>query len=320
MSEQGSRLQHFPPSFFAMVMGLGGLSIAWIHAFYNFGITPLIGLGLLGFTTMVFVMILVPFLLKWKKYPQEMKADFKHPIKVNFFPTVSISLVILAIGWKNVLPDMSHALFILGASLHILFTLKIVSSWMHHEHYKIEHMNASWFIPAVGNILMPLVGVHFGYIEISWFFFSVGFMLWIILVAIVFNRIFFHDPLPAMLIPTFFILIAPPAVGFMSYLALNGGEIDAFARILYFSALFLTLLLATQWKAFTKLQFTLSWWAYSFPTAAITIATMVMLKHNPTPFYEGLSYALLGFLSVLIVLLLSKTFIAIAHKRICQPH
>ena len=117
--------------------------------------------------------------------------------------------------------------------------LYVLHVWFNHEHLKIAHLNPAWFIPAVGNILVPIAGVGLGYIELSWFFFSIGILFWIVLFTIIMNRVLFHEPLPAKLAPTLFILIAPPAVGFVSYIGLTGGGgIDGFARILFYGALF----------------------------------------------------------------------------------
>ncbi len=76
--------------------------------------------------------------------------------------------------------------------------------------------------------------------------------------VIIFNRIIFHMPLPVKLLPTLFILIAPPAVGFLSYINLTG-ELDAFAHVLYNFALFLTILLLSQLPRFARLPFFISW-------------------------------------------------------------
>jgi tellurite resistance protein len=317
--QQPGRLAYFPPSFFAMIMGLGGFTLALEKAQGMWGLSPFVPLMALGFTSMVFLLLLGAFAYKLIKYPQELKADFNHPIRINFFPALSIALAILGMAWHPIAADFAAILWWSGALLHIAFTLVIVSSWMHHQHYQITHMNAAWFIPAAGNILMPILGVQIAGVEVSWFFFSVGLVLWIILQGIVFNRVIFHDPLPAMMVPTFFILIAPPAVGFLSYIALVG-EVDGFARILFYVALFLFVLLVTQFKHFSRLQFTLSWWAYSFPTAALTMGAMVMSERVGGLFFLGLSYALLALLSLLILVLLFKTLGAIAHRKICQPH
>jgi tellurite resistance protein len=41
---------------------------------------------------------------------------------------------------------------------------------MHQNKYEIKHFNPAWFIPIVGNILVPIAGVHHAPIEISYFF------------------------------------------------------------------------------------------------------------------------------------------------------
>ena len=116
--------------------------------------------------------------------------------------------------------------------------------------------------------------------------------------------------------PTLFILIAPPAVGFIAYLALTG-EVDRFARVLYYTALFLTLLLLTQVRQFARLPFFLSWWAYSFPLAAMTIATMLFYARSGYAFLGGLSYVLLTLLSAVLVMLVVRTALGVWRREIC---
>lgn len=126
----------------------------------------------------------------------------------------------------------------------------------------------------------------------------------------------FHHPLPDKLLPTLFILIAPPAVGFISYLKLAGG-LDGFGRLLYFSALFLTLLLFLQIPRFVRLPFYLSWWAYSFPLAALTVATLAMHDVTGLPVYGFLAWLLLGILYAVVVYLIARTLHAIVRHQIC---
>jgi tellurite resistance protein len=51
------------------------------------------------------------------------------------------------------------------------------------------------------------------------------------LFAIILNRIIFHNQFAPKFMPTLFILIAPPAIGFISYIKLTG-SLDFFAQIL----------------------------------------------------------------------------------------
>jgi len=215
---------------------------------------------------------------------------------------------------KNMM--LANLLWATGTILHLGFTLYVMNAWINHDHFEVHHMNPAWFIPIVGNILVPIAGVPLGYGDISWFFFSIGIIFWPVLLSIIYYRVIFHPALPDKLIPTFFILIAPPAVGFLSYMRLNGG-IDNFSQVLYFSALFFTLLVFTQFRKFAKLQFFLSWWAYSFPIAAISIATMVMYEVTHKTFYSIMATGLLVLLTLFISMLVFMTLKAVMNNQIC---
>ncbi|MGQ9660540.1 MAG: SLAC1 anion channel family protein [Thermochromatium sp.] len=316
ISHPESRLANFPVSFFSMIMGLAGLSIGWekVQSLLNLdlGLTP----WLLGATSGLFGLLVLLYTLKLLLYRASVVGELRHPVKINFFPTISMSLLLLAIAYLPVSPDISAPLWVIGTGLHLLFTLYIISIWIHHEHFQIHHINPAWFIPAVGNVLVPIAGVSLGYVDLSWFFFSIGILFWLILLVIVFNRILFHHPLEAHLMPTLFILIAPPAVGFIAYLKLVG-ELDSFGRVLYFVGLFLTLLLFTQIRRFLGLRFFLSWWAYSFPLAAIGIASLTLFAKTGQAFYLQLGTGLITLLSGVVVVLLTQTAIAIGRRAIC---
>ncbi|MCF7985192.1 MAG: SLAC1 anion channel family protein [Thiohalocapsa sp.] len=312
------RLPYLPISFFAVVMGLAGLTIAWEKAQHIFGVDLHINLWLAGITAGVFVTLAAIYAFKLVLHGSAVLGELRHPVKLNFFPTISISLLLLSIAFLPIDAAISRPLWMAGAALHLAFTLYVVNVWIHHEHFEVHHMNPAWFIPAVGNVLVPVAGVPLGFTDVSWFFFSVGMLFWGVLLTIIFYRILFHNPIDERLMPTLFILIAPPAVGFIAYTRLTG-ELDTLARVLYFSGLFLTLLLFTQAPRFAKLKFFLSWWAYSFPLAAISIASMLMFELSGIPAYRWLGAGLLLVLTAIVSMLLVRTTIAVARHRICVP-
>ena len=312
-----SRLQHFPVSWFAMVMGLAGLTLALHKAESVFDLGTAPSLLALWVTIAVFAGLSVLYGLKIVRYPERVRGELSHPVKLNFFPTFSIGLILISAALLPHHPGASLVVWVLGTASHLAFTLYVLSIWVHHTHFEVNHMNPAWFIPIVGNILVPIAGVKHASVEVSWFFFSVGVVFWMVLLTIIFYRMFFHHPLPGKLLPTLFILIAPPAVGFVSWLQLNGGELDAFARIMYYIALFLTLMLFTQGLRFLGLQFFLSWWAYSFPMAAVTIATLTMYQLLGLVFFKWLGLLLLVVLCLLITGLVLRTGLAVKRREIC---
>lgn len=311
-----SRLAHLPVSFFSAVMGLCGFALALGRAREILG-TPAWPVTLVaGMAAVLFVVLAGLYFTKWRRYPEQVAKELAHPVKLSFFPTLSISLILLGIVALNFSRIASLLLWGAGTLLHLFFTLFVLSRWMTHTHFEIQHSNPSWFIPIVGNILIPIGGMAHGFREISWFFFSIGLVYWLVLLSILFNRIIFHAPLPEKLLPTLFILLAPPSVGFISYLSLTGG-VDAFARILYYSALFLMLLLAFQYRHFTRIRFYLSWWAYSFPLAAFTVASLLMATYTRYRFFTGLSWGMLVLLTAVMGVLIVRTLQAVRRGEIC---
>src|SRR5699024_9994408 len=151
---------------------------------------------------------------------------------------------------------ISFVLWLIGALIQLFLTLVLLTDLMWKQTLKIEQFNPVWFIPIVGNIVVPLAGVYHVGVEINIFYFSLG----IIYFTLFINRMFFKGPLPNMLRPTVFILLAPPAIGFMSYVKIFG-EANAFAFILYGFAFYLGLLLLFQIKYYLKVSFFVSWWA-----------------------------------------------------------
>ena len=312
------RLAHTPVALFATVMGMAGLTIAWTKAHHTVGAPLEVALVLRWLASGLYLFLLVLYGAKWLRHPQAVKADWGHPVRINFFPAISIGLLLLSIAWAQDAPGAAFWMWAIASALHLSFTLVVMGRWIHHTHYTIQHANPAWFIPVVGNILVPIAGVRFAPVDISWFFFSVGLVFWLVLMTIVLYRLFFHEPLPLRLMPTLFILIAPPSVGFLAYVGLND-QLDGFARMLYFTGLFLTLLLASQAVRFLRLPFFISAWSYSFPMAAMTIATFEMGARSGQAFYTGLGWLLIAVLSALVALLSAKTLAAATQGKVCVP-
>ncbi|MEA1988968.1 MAG: SLAC1 anion channel family protein [Pseudomonadota bacterium] len=319
MIERLKNIAYFPASFFGMIMGLTGLSIAFINLAQVYESTAILAKISLLFTLVLMLILLSMYSYKMIRFPREVIAELKHPIKMNFVPAISISLLLLSIAFYALgYTQMSQYSWIIGAILQLSLTYWVLYNWVHHDFFTPEHSNPAWFIPIVGNIIVPIAGVHHAPVELSWFFFSIGLIFWIVVKSILVNRIIFHTPLQERLIPTLFIFIAPPAVGFISYLALNNHELNQFGMVLYFFGLAMTLLMMVSVGKFIKLSFALSWWAFTFPLAAMAIASYKMAQVAHSDFYLYIAIAIHAVLFVLILNFLTKTAKAVYLKQICN--
>ncbi len=314
-AEQGW-LALFPITFFSITLGLGGWAIATQRLEQTLSLPPFAAKVILGLDILVFVAVLVLYAAKVLLHPDHVRRELRHPVKISFIPTVSISILLMSVAFMDMHRGLSYALWVVGSILHAGLTLYIMREWICQDYFEISHMNPAWFIPVVGNMIIPLAGLAHAPQDVSWFFFSIGMVLWVVLFTIVTYRMIFHRSIPERLLPTLFILVAPPAVGFIAYVKLTGG-LDAAARILFFFAVFMLAFLATLATRLGRIRFYLSWWAYSFPVAALAIAGTLMGHLASSGFYTGMAVVLWIMLSLLILFLSARTVLSMTRSEIC---
>lgn len=300
---------------YAMVMGMSGLTIMYQKAALWLAFSEMIGKVLMLLSTAFFVVISLIYLGKFIKYTEVVKKEFSHPIRLNFFAAISISMLMLAIIYKEVNVSIAALFWYGGAGLHFYLTMHTISFWINHNQ-ELDHSNPAWFIPVVGNVLVPIGGVGFASQGVLMYFFSCGIFFWVILLAILLNRIIFHHQLAVKFMPTLFILIAPPAVGFLAYVKMFE-VVDTFATMLFNLALFFTFLVTFMYKNFVKIKFFISWWAFVFPLAAMSISSMLMYHQTHDFMLLVLSYTMVAVTTVIIGIVMYQTLLHMQKGEIC---
>lgn len=309
-------LMHLPVPLYGSVMGINGLAIALAHA----GGPAWVGVAgttLLHANLVWFLGLTTAYLIKVIAHPDEVRAEWNHPVRMNFFPAISISLLLFAVGYLPVHEGMSKVAWMAGAALQLILLLRTLRVWVFRD-AMLQTMNPAWFIPVVGNLIVPIAGVAHAPIEVSWFYFSIGIVYWILLFGITLHRVVFEKGLPPKLLPTLFILIAPPAVGFLAYMRLTD-ELDSLARILYFHALFTGLMIFAFADRFVRLPFYLSWWAYTFPLAALSLASFRYYEATGGHVFHGIGVAVLALLALIATWNAWKTLEGFRTRSFCVP-
>lgn len=307
-----NKISNFPIMFYAVVMGLGGLCVAYESLNKLLKLSQSVGFVLNAFTSAVFAFISFIYVIKIIKFPNEVRAELNHPIKINFFAAFAISLLLLAIVFKNN-ASAYFGLFYTGLVAQTFMSFYVVASWI-NRNLEIKHSNPAWFIPIVGNLLV--ITAAQGKDSYLWFYFSFALFFYIVLFSIIFYRILFCDQLPAKFMPTLFIFIAPPSVAFIDYIKLTG-NFNEFSMFFLSLAIFFGILVLFMYKNFLKLKFFLSWWAFTFPTAALCIALIKAyeLTEHKGFLWGGLA-AFIG-LCALIIIVAFYTIKSIKNNDIC---
>jgi tellurite resistance protein len=312
---EANRLQHFPIMMFAIIMGLSGITIVFQKAEEILGLTKGFGELLAQIDIVLFGIIIILYFSKTIKYFSDVKKEFFHPVRINFFAASAISFLLISIVFHELNHTIALYSFYIGTLMQTFFTFNTISYWI-NRNMELKHSNPAWFIPIVGNVLVPVAGVGMIDINLLMYYYSIGLFFWIVLTSILVNRIIFHHQMAVKFIPTLFIFIAPPAVAFIAYIKMYG-EFDMFASILYNLALFFSFLLFFMYKNFLNLKFFISWWAFTFPLAAVTIASMVAFKVTNSATYEYFSYLFLFITTIVVLIVAYQTIKHMLKKEIC---
>jgi tellurite resistance protein len=265
-------LSHFSFAWFVPVMGWTGLGLAWLKA------PPDWGLFAHGFSLMATAIAVLMFLsvagvsvLRWLKYPQAVRADFLHPVRHAFIAAVPISLLVLAglgVAWGLTDSLWVQGAWLIGSVAELLITVWVLSRCMRPA----DAGGMPWpvitpllIIPIVGNVLVPLAGLHWqveGWVAAQ---FGVGVFLWPLVLGLLLARSIQVGPLPARLTPTLFVMVAPPSVMGLSFLQWQAPFQLAWAA---WGVAWMSLLWSlTRLPQIRALPFGMSHWGMSFPLA-----------------------------------------------------
>lgn len=283
-------IRNFPVQLFAGVMGLGGLSLAWRRAAAAWGLPAWTWQALLWLSCIAFVVVAGGYLAKLARFPQAVRADLTHPMRMVFVPTITISMLILAAGLADAAHGLASVLWWAGALGHLVATVYVIGTWFNRPDITRDAMTPAWLIPIVGNVVTPLAAPKVGDMGVAWFSFGGGVIFWLGLWPMLLNRILVHDnPLPPKLAPTLTIFLAPPSMIALSWQALTGVEVDPVVVILHDAAVFLSLLLCAQLHKLVKLPFALPVLAYTFPSAALASITVAMAGATGSGFHTAVA-------------------------------
>jgi len=314
MKEQS--YQYFPLALFSSVMGLAVTTIAINQIENIYQINKITSAIFLAITTLWFLFNSTILIYRLIFFPKEVKQEYSHPIQMNFFAAISISLLLISTLYASHFKGLSFIIWGLGAILQVSFTVLFLHNIIWKKEFEFKHFTPLSFLPIVGNLVVPIGGSLHVHEQINWFFFGFGILFSMVYIAFLFHRLFFRNPLPNMMLPTIFILMAPPAVGFIAYVSLTG-KIDVFANILYGSALFIGLLLTLQLKRIFSNPFGLPSWALLFPSGAMTVATIMMYAGTGFTYYQALILPQMITLLIFLFYLSWNTFKAARAKKLC---
>lgn len=359
MSEQWSPtpkaiIQHFNPAWFASVMGTAVIPLAltftgssWLRS---------VSVAFLVLSILLFCTLLPILVAKFIMFPGNVKKDLNHPVVANFYPTLPISLILLSLNLmqfptlffsEQLSLSLAYYLWILGAIGIYLMGFVILTHIFRHKEIKLQHANFGWYIPPVSKLIITTAGLELATklpahaeltITLSMASLGVGFFLFLFVGAAVYHRYIYHELPMSQMAASFFIGSAPTAILsiilFKTQLLLESNvwleqSAEAFSVIAQigilatwgFSAWWFVMALIViayyLWKI--ELPYALSWWAFTFPSGAVCVASGVAWKVSGFGCIQYFYYSTMLFLLLVWSIVLFKTAGGVISRKIFAP-
>lgn len=217
--------------------------------------------------------ILIMVLVKIAMFPKGVKEALENPVVASVFPTLSMTIMLLATYLKPVIGPAAIGVWFLGVALHILLILWFSKKFV--SNFNIKKVFPSWFIVYVGIVVASVSAPAFEMQALGKILFWFGFVSYLVLIPIVLKRIFVVKEIPQPALPTIAIMAAPASLclaGYMnSFAEKNMGMVMfllVISQITYLGVIaYLPKLL--------KLNFMPSFSAFTFPTVISGIGLKV---------------------------------------------
>jgi tellurite resistance protein len=318
-------LKFLAPGWFSVVMGLSGLTLAWVRAVPYAGDSAQVVAWVLGMSAaLVMALLFALSLLRKLRHPQALLEDLHHPVRHVFVATFPVSLILLATVAHALGGDsaLARVTWMIGSVSQIMVTVWVLSRWLNTGDGGKPAISfwtgitPALLIAVVGNVVVPLAGVRMGYPEWSAAQFGVGLFFWLVVLTLIFVRLGQQGMWPERLLPATVITIAPPSV--IGLAALQLGAPVLVSWMAWGIAMFFLFWSASMLRRLRSTSFSVTFWALSFPLASLTALTL-RLSEGAAGWFAAMAVLMLCLTSLLVTMLVFGTLRGLLNGTLLVP-
>lgn len=296
-----------PSSYFSIAVGLLALSNAWRVAARLWALPEAVAQLLGGVGLLVWAALAVLHVHKWVFQRAEALAEWQHPVQSSFAALAGVSTMLAAGVLLPVCRPLAIAVFALAIVGQLVLGLYLYGRFWQGGR-TLAQVTPAVYLPAVAqNFVAGTTSAAFGWPQLGTLFFGAGLFSWLAIESLILARAAAQEPMPPALRPLLGIQLAPPVVGGVTWMAVNGGHPDLFAMILLGYGLYQALLLIRLLPWIREQAFAPSYWAFSFGVAALPTLAMRMVERGADGLVGSMAPVLFVLSNVVIVLLVAGT-------------
>ncbi|PNL92505.1 dicarboxylate transporter/tellurite-resistance protein TehA [Aggregatibacter aphrophilus] len=304
-----------PVSYFSIVLGLSALGLAWRYGAHAVALPALVGETLLGLATVIWLIFIVAYGVKWLRFRHQAKEELQNLIQCCFISLIPITTILIGLVALPYGFSLSVGLITLGIIGQLVFAAYRAAGLWRGIH-KAEATTPIMYLPTVAtNFVSGTALGYLGYSEVGMLFLGAGVFSWLSLEPAILHRLRNLEPVAPAVRPAIGIQLAPAFVGCSTYLALNGGEIDLLVKLLIGYGVLQLLFLIRLLPWLFQNGFMVSFWAFSFGLASMANVGLHLYQGTTDTILSVVGLSLFWFASMMIGLLILGTLYLIMRGR-----
>ena len=297
-----------PLNTLAIPFGLLGLAGCWSTARIAFGWNAWVAQVFWIIAAFALVWVLAAHTIRGRHAEGTLGSQLKHPAQGPTAAIVPACVTLIGAHLYPNLPDIGAVLVYVGAGTGLAFAAWLIALWI-RQSIPVQSIHGGYFLPTVAaGYITAGAAAAIGNMTVAVAAFGMGTFFWVVIFTILLARLALVAPLPGPLTPTLAILVAPPAVGGMAWLAMNGRHLDRVSVVLLGSTVFMMLIQLALVPTYRRLRFSLGFWSFTFPMAAVASQVIAISDIVGYPGWQAVVIVVLIAISALVVAIALKSF------------
>ncbi|MDU4093307.1 MAG: dicarboxylate transporter/tellurite-resistance protein TehA [Pantoea sp.] len=314
--EKSQAYINLPTSYFGMVLGIIGTGFSWRYAASIWPVSAIPGILLISMAIAIWAVLAGLFLTRLMFHPQSVLDEIRHPIKSSFVSLFPATTMLVSIGVTPWFYKAGFVLFVIGAVIQLAY-----ASWQGAGLWRGNHpataATPGLYLPTVANNFISAMACGaLGFHDLGLLFLGAGVISWLTLEPAILHRLRSAGEMPQEVRPSLGIQMAPAFVACSAWLSVNGGEADAFAKMLFGYGLLQMFFMIRLFRWYGNQPFNPAFWSFSFGVSSLANTALHLGHSAPGGILHALSIPLFVGANLVIAFLMLRTLLLLLQGKL----
>jgi tellurite resistance protein len=298
-----------PLNTLAIPLGLAGLAQVWTVATSALGLPFELGQAFWLVAAIAWIWTLAVHLYRGWSTDQPLTHQLTHFAQGPLAALLPIAAMLLGAALHRTIPIAGTVLTLISLAAAAAFAAWMLSFWMRGE-MPLESVHGGYYLPiSAAGLVGALAAAETGPEWLAVGSFAIGIFFWLIISVLFFLRLALRPTMPAPLVPTLAILMAPPAVAAAAWLTISGGRPNHLFEGLTAMTALMVMIQVMLLPRYRALPFSLGFWSFTFPAASVGALAITWLHLLQPIAWQAITVGVLAAVTLLVVSIATKSIL-----------